>query len=126
MAFHTQKFHENNVHIGDFQILNGVDPTQFPMVAGVPAANIMTINKKSNIIHLVFESVAAYNDPIVGADVDVFIYYAHNQAASFYEHLAFNCAEGRYSILMDNFMGVKFLYLRQNAGTALKAQVVFD
>lgn len=126
MGFHTQHFFDNDVKITDSFVLDAVDPTQFALVANEPQHNIMTINKRVDKIHIVFESVAAYNDPIVGADVDVFIYYTHNQSVSFYEKLAFNCAEGRYSIVMDRFMGVKFVYLRQNAGTALKAQIVFE
>lgn len=126
MGFHTQHFFDNDVKITDSVTLNAVAPTQFALVANEPQPNIMTINKRVDKIHIVFESLVAYNDPIVGADVDVFIYYANNQAVSFYEKLAFNSTNGRYSVVMDRFMGVKYVYLRQNAGTALKAQIVFE
>lgn len=122
----TQSFFENNVHVSEFVVLNAMNPMQFPVVFGEVQNNILQINKPSRKVHFVFESVAAWNDPIIAADIDIFIYYGRDHAAAFYQHLVFSSADGRIAVLLENFMGVKFVYMRQNSGTAVRAQIVFE
>ncbi len=105
MGFHTQKLFENNVHVGDQVTLTADNPHVTPVISGEPQARILTINKPTKKVHFVFEADTAYNDPIVGAVVDVFVYYTHDSNPTYYSTLTFACADGRMAVVMDEFMG---------------------
>lgn len=126
MVAPTQRLFENNVHISELVTLTADAPPATPVIAGEIQPRVFTINKQTRHVHFVFEADTAYNDPIVGGDVDIYVYYTPESNPAFYQNLTVDCGEGRIAIPVEDFMGVKFVYLVQNLGTVVKAQVVFE
>jgi hypothetical protein len=128
MADVTQSMFQNIPHVSPLVVLTNDAAPEFAFnttTMELAHANIMTINKKTGRVHLVIEADTAYSDPIVGATFDIYVYYSNHDTVAFYQNMVIN-ADMRMAIWLEEFMGVPYVYIRQTAGTVLKAQLVFE